>query len=101
MTVEAAFAGAASALMQEFSADATYTPPHGLPVATRAAGPQRIRRVRADGLAVEVVSLVRLPATDVPQPQRGGTVAIGADVWLIEGLDSDDGSVVTVTVRAP
>ena len=48
-----------------------------------------------------MVSLVRLPATDVPQPQRGGTVAIGADVWLIEGLDSDDGAVVAVTVRAP
>ena len=89
------------ALLATAGEPATYTPPNGLPVPTRASGPQRIRRVRADGLAVEVVSLVRLPATDVPQPQRGGTVAIGADVWLIEGLDSDDGAVVAVTVRAP
>lgn len=99
MTVDAAFAGAAAALMPEFCAAATYTPPNGAPVATLASQPQRVVRVRQDGLATEVVHLVRMPAADVPTPQRGGTVQIGSAVWLIDSLDADDGSVVAVTVR--
>lgn len=99
MSVDAAFAGAAGALMLEFGAPATYTPPDGEPLATRASPPQRVTRVRADGMTTEVVLLVRLPAVDVPQPQRGGTVLIGATGYLIDSLEADDGSVVTVVVR--
>ena len=99
MTVDAAFAGAAGALMQAFGAPATYTPPSGPPLATLASPPQRVVRVRADGLATEVVHLVRLPAVDVPAPLRGATVQIGAASYAIDSLEGDDGSVVTVTVR--
>lgn len=99
MTVDAAFAGAAAALMPEFCAAATYTPPNGAPVATLASQPQRLVRVRQDGMATEVVHLVRMPAADVPAPMRGGTVQIGAVLYMIDNLDHDDGSVVTVTVR--
>lgn len=99
MTVDAAFAGAAAALMREFGAAATYTPPAGPPLATLASSPQRVVRVRQDGLATEVVHLMRLPAVDVPAPQRGATVQIGTAAYVIDSLDDDDGSVVTVTVR--
>lgn len=99
MTLDAAFADAATDLMAEFGATATYTPPSGVPVATLASAPQRQVRVRADGIGVEVVHVLRLPAADVPAPVRGGRVQIGAAAYLIDALDADDGSVVAVLVR--
>lgn len=100
MTLDAAFADAAADLMDQFGAAATYTPPSGVPVATLAAGPERQVRLRADGIGVEVVQLLRLPAADVPAPERGGSVQIGAATWLIDAVDADAGSVVAVRVRA-
>jgi hypothetical protein len=99
MTLDAAFAGAAAALMESFGSAAVYTPPDGAPVPTLASQPQRLTRVRADGMATEVVRLVRMPAADVPAPQRGASLTIGADNYVVDALDDDDGSVVTVTVR--
>lgn len=99
MSLDAAFATAAADLMDQFGAAATYTPPSGVPVATRAAGPERQVRLRAEGIGVEVVHLLRLPAPDVPAPERGGSVQIDAATYLIDALDADDGAVVTVRVR--
>lgn len=77
---------------------AVYTPPDGAPVPT-VAELQRITRPRQDGMAIETVRLAYLPAVDVPAPQRGASLTIGAASYVVDALDDDDGSVVTVTVR--
>ena len=99
MTLDAAFAAASATLAAQFGQPAVYTPPAGMPVATLASRPQRTVRVRADGMATEVVRVVRIPAADVPEPQRGARLVIGDLPYVIDGVDADDGDVVAVTVR--
>lgn len=101
MTVDAAFAEAAGDLILEFAPAATYTPPVGAAVVTVCAV-EHVARPRLDAMSIERVTLARMPAAAVPDPKRGGTIVIGADTWIVEALDADDKTVVTVVVkRAP
>lgn len=87
-----------AALLATAGNPATYTPPGGLPVVTRAVL-ERALRERPDGVGVERVTVVYLPAADVPDVLRGGTVQLGADTWLVDRLDDADGAVVSAVVR--
>ena len=77
---------------------ATYTPPNGAPVSTvcylqQGVAPQQ------DGSRLERARIAYLPKAHVPDPQRGGVVAIGTASWLIDALDDDDGAIVSLRVR--
>lgn len=104
LTAPPEFAAAITEMMADpaFAQPATYTPPAGLPVATRA-DVQRTTRVAADGLSIERVLLAYLPAADVPAPQVGASLVVdqsGVDIpYRVEGVAEDDGAVVTVVVR--
>lgn len=88
-----------AALLRTAGRPATYTPPAGLPVATRA--DVQVRAVPTPaGNAVDRVLDAYLPAADVPAPQAGATLAVGATTYRVDGLIDDDGAVVTVAVRA-
>lgn len=99
MTLDAAFADAATDLMAEFGATATYTPPSGVPVATLASV-SRVMRMRADGVGIERVTQAILPAADVPAPAVGAYIAIGPATYVVDALVDAADTVVTVTVRA-
>jgi hypothetical protein len=77
---------------------AVYTPPNGAPVTT-VCYLQQGMAPQGDGSRLEHVRIAHLPKAHVPEPLRGGLIAIGAASWLVDALEDDDGSVVTVTVR--
>lgn len=98
MSLDAAFGEAAGTLIDAYGSPATYTPTGGPAVATVAAI-EHATRQRADMMTIERVTLARLPAADVPAPVRGAVIVVGADTWIVEALDADDKSVVTVIVK--
>lgn len=98
MSLDAAFGEAAGTLILAYGSTATYTPPGGPSVATVAVI-EHATRQRADMMTIERVTLARLPAEDVPAPVRGAVIVVGADTWVVEALDADDKTVVTVIVK--
>lgn len=78
---------------------ATYTPPGGVPVATFA-DRHKLTRPSADGHTVERVQLAYLPTHHVPDPRVGALLQVGGLAYTVEALESDDGAVVGVIVKA-
>lgn len=78
---------------------AVYTPPNGAPVTT-VCYLQRGMAAPGDGSRLEQVRIAHLPKAQVPEPLRGGAIAIGTARWLVDSLDDDDGAIVAVRVRA-
>ena len=77
---------------------ATYTPPSGPPLAT-VCYLQQGMGAAGDGSRLEHMRIAHLPKQHVPDPLRGGVIAIGSAQWLVEALEDDDGSIVAVRVR--
>jgi len=78
---------------------ATYTPPAGLPLACTVVL-RRDLQPSPGGLTADPVTVADFLAADIPAPQAGATLAIGAATYRVDGLIDDDGAVVTVAVRA-
>lgn len=78
---------------------ATYTPPDGAAVATRCWVQHGVVSRDGDGRKLERLRIAYLPAMDVPDPLRGGLIAIGAARWVVDSLYEDDGAIVAAVVR--
>lgn len=77
---------------------AVYTPPNGTPVPT-VCYLQQGMVAPGDGARLERARIAHLPKAHVPEPLRGGVIAISTARWLVEALDDDDGAIVAVRVR--
>lgn len=77
---------------------AVYTPPNGAPVST-VCYLQQGMVPPADSPRLERVRIAHLPKAHVPEPLRGGIIAIGAARWLVDSMEDDDGSIVAMRVR--
>jgi hypothetical protein len=87
-----------SALLATAGETATYTPPGGVPVATRALIEHTVR-VRADD-AIERLRIAHLPTADVPAPVRDALLTVADATYRVDALADADGATVAVTVRA-
>lgn len=77
---------------------ATYTPPNGAPIAT-VCYLQQGMVAPGDSSRLERVRIAHLPAAHVPEPLRGGLIAIGTARWVVDALEDDDGAIVAMRVR--
>lgn len=78
---------------------ATYTPAGGAPVATWAMLDRGSDMAGQYGERLENRLTAQLPKTDVPEPQPGDALTVGATAYSIGQTVSDDGLFVTVAIR--
>jgi hypothetical protein len=79
--------------------EVTYTPAGGTPVATWAIIAVGSALVGQYGERMEVRTTAQLPKADVPEPQPGDALTVGATAYSIGQTVSDDGLFVVVAIR--
>jgi len=83
----------------DFAFDATYTPPGGSAVLTKAIIDHDIEIGSLESFVTETITSIGLIVSDVGKPVRNAAIVLNSDTYNVERIIKDDGFIVTVAVR--
>lgn len=87
------------ALLEVFGEPITYAPEGASSIITTGVLDRGVERVIEGAYLSGRVNLLHVAKSAVPSPQRGDQVVIGAEIFVVQAVEADDGLFVTVRVQ--
>lgn len=86
-------------ILDALGREITYVPDGGSNVQTKGQLRRGVERVVEGAYLSGRVNLLYVAKSAVPSPQRGDQVVIGAETFVVQAVEADDGLFITVRVQ--